>query len=62
MSTKQLVKEIERAGWHCIRDHKHLVWGCPCGRHLLTTSKTPSDPRAVKNALSTLRRLSAQCH
>lgn len=61
MSAKQLAKHIEGAGWHLIRANKHNVWGCPCGRHLLTTAATPSDPRSTKNALATLRRLSKEC-
>lgn len=60
-SVKDLDKALKAAGWHLIRSRKHLIYGCPCGQHLLTAPATPSDPRSIKNTSAQFARLSRAC-
>lgn len=43
------VRALEACGWTLARKRKHEIWRCPCGKHQMTLSKTPSDERAYKN-------------
>lgn len=45
-------------GWHLARKNGHEIWRCPasCGQHQITLSATPSDHRAVKNAVAQIWR------
>jgi predicted RNA binding protein YcfA (HicA-like mRNA interferase family) len=54
---KQLITEMTALGYTIHRDSgKHLIWRHPDAATLVTTSRTPSDHRAVKNALSDAKR------
>lgn len=55
--SKQLITELSALGYTIHRDSgKHLVWRHPDAATLVTTSRTPSDHRAVKNALADAKR------
>ena len=47
---KQAYASQIEAGWYIHRSSNHLMWKHPSGG-TVTTAKTPSDHRAVKNAL-----------
>jgi len=51
----ELLKALKDDGWTLVRHGKHETW--MLGSQQLVTSKTPSDHRALKNALATARRL-----
>jgi predicted RNA binding protein YcfA (HicA-like mRNA interferase family) len=43
--TRQMVKELKRAGWEAIRtDGRHTVYGCSCGKH---TFALPASHRTI---------------
>jgi len=47
---------LTRAGWTEVRQRKHRVWKCPCGKHQVSFSKTGSDWRSCKNTVSDIRK------
>ena len=55
---KQLTIEAEALGFRLLRANRHAVWRHTSGRQVVT-SVTPSDNRALRNALSTMRRIAA---
>jgi hypothetical protein len=53
---RELAKEAEQQGWTVTqRKNGHYMWTAPNGKKVFSAS-TPSDPRAFKNHLSTLRK------
>lgn len=50
-----ILDQLKRAGAVLVRQKNHQVWRLPNGRHYVM-SQTPSDGRAEKNQLATLRR------
>jgi predicted RNA binding protein YcfA (HicA-like mRNA interferase family) len=43
--SRQMVKELKRAGWKAIRtDGRHTVYGCSCGKH---TFALPESHRTI---------------
>ncbi len=47
-------KALELCGWRLVRENKHAIWRCPCGKHQITRPKTPSDWRGDKNSMADL--------
>ena len=47
---KQAYAEPISNGWYIHRSSSHIIWRHPTGG-TVTTAKTPSDHRAIKNAL-----------
>jgi hypothetical protein len=45
---------MQAAGWKLVRQKKHCIWQCPCGKHQVVVAKTPSDHRAVRNNIADL--------
>lgn len=46
---------LAHLGYVLVRHRKHRIYRHPSGA-TVTTSSTPSDPRAAKNAIATARR------
>ncbi len=52
-------KALDLCGWTLVREKKHAIWRCPCGKHQIARPKTPSDWRGDKNSLGDL--LKTEC-
>jgi hypothetical protein len=48
------IEVLNASGWVKARANKHQVWKCPCGKHQISFSCTPSDWRAYKNFMRDL--------
>ena len=55
---RKLYAEPLANGWYVHRASNHLIWRHPEGG-TSTTAKTPSDHRAMKNALANFRKQDA---
>jgi hypothetical protein len=51
---------LKSCGWYRARQKTHEVWKCPCGKHQMVFSKTPSDGRAYKNFLKDLLKMDCE--
>jgi hypothetical protein len=49
MTPKEIGRLAERFGFELRRQSKHLVWHHPITGAVVTTSRTPSDQRALRN-------------
>lgn len=55
---KQLTEAAEALGFRLLRSKRHAVWRHTSGKQVVTPI-TPSCYHAVKNAISTMRRVAA---
>lgn len=54
---QELIQEAERQGWRAVRTQKgHWALYAPDGRTIVHLAGTPSDWRAIHNAISRMRR------
>ena len=56
---KQLLLQAEALGFQLLRANRHAIWRHSESGRQVVTSVTPSDRRALQNALSTMRRVAA---
>jgi hypothetical protein len=49
-------KEVLAHGWTEVDGKRYRKFRCPCGAHMKTIKKTPSDPNYVRNLLAWFRR------
>ena len=56
-----LRREIDGAGWLLVRQKRHQVYACPCGRHRMILPTTPGEGRATANARALFTRLNREC-
>lgn len=53
---KELIKAAEQQGWRVKQGKAHYLLFAPDGINKVTVASTPSDHRALDNAISRLRR------
>jgi hypothetical protein len=53
---KDVVDEISRHGWTEVAGKNYRKFRCPCGRHMKTIHKSPSNPNYFKNLMAWFRR------
>jgi predicted RNA binding protein YcfA (HicA-like mRNA interferase family) len=57
---KAMFRAAQKAGWRVEQQRGgHTKMWCPCGEHLVVTSSTPSEYRALRNLVAQLRRCPA---
>lgn len=57
----EMVKFFKAHGFTLLRQHRHQVWGCPCGHALITTTGSPCGGRADRNAKAQVKRTLKAC-
>lgn len=55
MTVRDLHRALTAGGWSLVRAKRHQIYRCACGQHTVTLAATPSDPRAMRNAMAEVR-------
>jgi len=53
---RRLINTVIDHGWVDVTEKGYYKFRCPCGQHLKTVHKSPSDPNYVRNTLKWFQR------